>query len=333
MFSGEMRTTGGRFFRTFTITTAFRDETDYAAVKALIESDDLPLTASGDLIGGTISVFPDAESWTPVQTASGFRRQAKFTLIETTTIVPPDTSAVPWAFYRRGVGYFTDLAKTTTAEVDDLVYCWADQSGNGYDANSGFGLVGGGDDNRPTLIAANELLFGHNPDGAAERSGIIIPDMSALDVAEMMVGVRSENDPPATGALVSRVLFVLSSDGNPGTVYPSSTGHIQDSFGLTTQQDMGDPTPDLTGWNVYNVSGSNDTGELISRLNNVELATVPSLSFNWDRTYNPFGIASLETTTFQGRVRDIVIFASLLNTTQRLSWYNYLRGATSVPPL
>jgi hypothetical protein len=227
-FDGTPRVTSGGVFREFTIVTGLLNASDYAAYRALINTSNPPLTAAGDLIGATsISVFPIPGSWTPLATPSesnGFRRQAKFTLWESPTISAPDTSAVPWAFYRRGVGYFTDLAKTTPAAVDDLIRVWTDQSGNARDATSGSGLVGGTDDNRPTRIASNELLFGHNPDGAAERSGIVVPSMSALSVVEMLIGVRAENDPPATGSLVSRVLFNMSSSGGVQSYYPTFDG-------------------------------------------------------------------------------------------------------------
>jgi len=335
MFSGEIRVTGGAFYRTFTITTAFQNETDYETIKALIESDDLPLTASGDLVkNGPISVVPDAESWTPVQYAGGYVRQAKFTLIETTTIVPPDTSAVPYAFFRRGVGYFTDADLLIPAGVDDLLLAWRDSSGNDRHATSGNGVASGGDDNRPTLIATNEIEFGSNPDGANGRSGFHLPNTTLLTELTMMISVRSYNDPPATGD-GPRALFTLAASGGQYTYFPDASGHIQEGTGRSTQVDQGDPATDLTGWNVYEISASNVTLEMVSRLNNTILHTETfgggtPFVFNGGNT---LGIEDNSFRTFQGRVKDVVMFDALLTTAQRLAWYNYMSGATSIPPL
>ncbi len=82
-FDGQIRQSRGPLFREFSIQTALETEADYLALRAILNSDALPLLADGDLIGdGPINAVPKDVSWTPVQSASGFRRQAKFTLWE-----------------------------------------------------------------------------------------------------------------------------------------------------------------------------------------------------------------------------------------------------------
>ncbi len=82
-FDGQIRQSRGPVFREFSIQTALETAADYLALRAILNSDALPLLADGDVIGdGPINVVPRDVTWTPVQSASGFRRQAKFTLWE-----------------------------------------------------------------------------------------------------------------------------------------------------------------------------------------------------------------------------------------------------------
>lgn len=346
MFSGDIRLTRGAIYREFTIVTAFQNETDYATIRALINSNNLPLTAAGDLIGTpSIYVMPVPGSWTPIQTADGFRRQAKFTLQETITTVLPDTSAVPWAFYRRGVGYWQDRAATTPASVGDVVDRWDDQSGNGRFIFSHNGEDAGPDgtpwagsrDYRPTRDSSTTIYFGEagGPEGAAEmRPGDgdnpYSPDMSEFNECEILFGIRAQFDP----APLSMSLAAWSSGVGPD-VYPDSDGHLRFLFGLSglSLHDAGDPSVDLTGWNCLNLSGSNVTDELIVRLNDDTLLTYPTggSPFLWD--FARLGNGGGDGHHFQGWFRDIVIFTSLLTDTQRLAWKNYIRGFTSLPPL
>ncbi len=337
MFNGEMRVSGGAVFRTFTITTAFHDETNYAAAKALIESVSLPLTMAGDLSGGTISVMPEPGSWTPVQTADGFRRQAKFTLHETITVVEPDTSATPWLFCRSGVGYYTDEDLLVPAGIGDQILVWQDQSGNGRDLISGAGgLAGGTDDYRPTRFDADTIRNGLGS-GYNGRTGFRIPDTTALTAMEVLIGLRALDDPPANN--IRSVLWAFGTTGySSSAYYPDTDGNIKEGFGLTTMHDAGDPSTDLTGFNCYNVSGSTATDELKIRLNNVELLSytlVGAEAFYWnhDDPAGPLLGVENDGKTFDGWFRDFVIFDALLTDTQRLAWFNYLTRVTSIPPL
>lgn len=89
MFDGSMRVIRQGIYRQWDLTTALLSESDANALLALIKSDDLPLRASGDLIGGTIGVIPVPGTNSPVQTAQGFMRQVTFTLHETPAAFGP----------------------------------------------------------------------------------------------------------------------------------------------------------------------------------------------------------------------------------------------------
>jgi hypothetical protein len=345
-FDGTPRVTSGGVFREFTIVTGLLNATDYAAYRALINTSNPPLTAAGDLIGATsISVFPIPGSWTPLATPSesnGFRRQAKFTLWESPTISAPDTSAVPWAFYRRNVGLYTDLGfdnylgtvTTTTAAGDgDSVGVWTDQTGNLRHALSGHGVAGGVDDQRPTYDAATKSLRCGDGPGFEGRTGFRVPYLGALADLEIMIGLRVDDDPPTQGYGLWRLR-----EGSGATYYPDNDGHIKESMGDTAQHDAGDPTADLAGFNCYDVSANGTTKDLIVRLNDDVLLTVnvaAGFFFTGGTTsYGPMvAVAGGDSHYLVGNIRDMVIFDAVLTDSQRLAWKRYILGLTSTPPL
>ncbi len=335
MFDGSVRMTRGHVYREFTIVTAFQNEMDYAAIRALVNTDTPPLTADGDLIAdGPIYVHPVPGSWTPTQTASGFRRQAKFTLMESSVGTLPDTTATPWLFARRGVGYWQDRAGTIPALDGDKVDRWDDASGNGRYIYSHNGTGGDGTgwagslDYRPLRdVAAKSLQFGH---GAADigQAEMRVPTGPALfDELEILIGVRAEFDPYST-------YMGLIAPGGGVMKYPDTDGHIRGSFGLSYEVDFGDPTIDLTGYNVIDFAGSQTNHTLSGYLNNeVLIENVATIGdFDWDSA-ELFKIGDGGSGPFYGWMRDIVIFNAIITPTQRLAWYNYLIGTTSTPPL
>ncbi len=348
MFNGEVRVSGGAIFREFTITTAFENDTDYATIRALINSMTLPLTATGDLIpDAPISVVPVPGSWTPIQTGDGFRRQAKFTLQETVTIVAPDTSAAPWAFGRRGVGYWNDRAGTIAAGDGDQIDRWDDASGNGrhiisHDGN-GAGPDGtawaGSVDYRPKRsLATNAILFGDGVGSLGRTEMRPNTTAAAINEMEILVGIATLYDP--YGNPLS--LWAMR-DGAAQTYYPDNDGHVKEAFGTTGQFDIGDLATPLTNFNCYNVSGSNLTKDLFVRMNGGVIYTTNigmSAIFAWNGNSTfvsdigfTIGNGGGEGGHMRGWIRDFVIFDSILTDAQRTSWTNYIMGLTSTPPL
>ncbi len=125
-FDGQVRQTRGPLFREFTIQTALQTDADYLALRAILNSDSLPLVADGDLIGdGPINVTPRDVTWTPLQSASGFRRQAKFTLWEDLGAISVLGDLV--------FDYAADDAVTTPAHITPF-------AGGGFDADTVTGI-------------------------------------------------------------------------------------------------------------------------------------------------------------------------------------------------
>lgn len=343
MFDGTMRVFRGPIFRQWDITTAILTPTDYATVRALVNSNSA-LSASGDFIGGTVNVMPVPGSWTPVQSpgiSGGFGWVGKFTLHENPTPVPVDTSAVLWAFYRRGHGYWQDRAGTIAAGDGDKVDRWDDASGNSrhlmsHDGNpSDEGEAGwaGSLDYRPYRdVAQNAIKLGFS-DNVAGWTEMRPPRVESLDELTILFGVRAYADPD-----VDDLTIITTRQGFAGDRYPDTLGHIKIGFGLSTVHDAGNPAVDLTGWNCLELAGSNLTNELHAYLNGTEILSYTlggSEAFVWnqstDASFGPLMFNGAG--NFRGWARDVAFVAGLLTPTQRTAWTNYILGVTSSPPI
>jgi hypothetical protein len=247
-----------------------------------------------------------------------------------------------WLFCQRGQGYWQDRAGTVVANNGDKIDRWDDQSGNNRHLVSHDGNGAGPDgtgwagslDYRPTRDANTDSItlgFSDNIEGWTDMRP---PPMIALNEVEILIGIRAYADPDILG-----LGLCAMRDGNPADQYPDATGHIQVTFGLETAHDAGNPTTDLTNYNVYNVSGSNLTRELIARLNGDELlryALVGPENFDWnggDTFVSPIGPSFFSGPQhFRGWCRDLVIFNGICSDTQRAAWLDYLAGNTDTPP-
>lgn len=236
---------------------------------------------------------------------------------------PPDFSATPWAFWRRGVGRFQDdSAIFPTTGDHDRVAIWQDQIGS-RDMHQDGGLF-------HNVAARPEVI------GSAIRFGIIDPPQSTfLDgpllfgqfaQGEYMISLRAE-EYPGGGSSGSG----LMANGS-AVLYANSDGHLYGGFGLPSSADLGVPPQDITQWRVFGeAAGSVDAG-YTARFNNTVIKhfdndEIPPVGFSG------FSLGAVSGYGFwKGQVRDLVIFNYILTTSQRLAWYNYTRGETDTPP-
>ncbi len=333
MFDGTIRMTRAGVFRKWSVSTAFLDINDRDTVRALVNGGTI-LTAGGDLVGDDTPVMPVPGTWTPIQTGDGQRWQGKFSLMETGGPLPPDRSATPWLFYQRGQGYWQDDSRTVPALDGDPVYTWDDKSTNGRHGKAD-GHLFTGDDCRPTRDD-NQLHFGVGPGSPGAGSGrtfIVIPSMSALSEAEMMVSLRATLDPPASTP--RSTAWYLCSTGTAASSYPDTDGHIKDSFGRGSRLDAGDPASDLTSLHVYSVSGSTVSRDIVVRLDNVVIASLHTTggdNFLWNLSLPNFGLGAVTDSGWEGHMQDILV-QGVMTDSQRRSWFDYFRGATTEPPL
>ncbi len=342
MFDGTIRMTRAGVFRKWSVSTAFLTSGDRDTVRALVNGGSI-LTASGDLIGSDTPVMPVPGTWTPVQTGDGQRWQGKFALMETGGPLPPDRTAVPFLFLQRGRGYWQDRdnSKATPALDGDPIYTWADQSGNGRDGQA-YSADFEGADLRP-VRDGDEVRFGvgmfSDPGAGSGRTLIRFDTLFGRSELHMMCGLRAALDPPATSGRAGPFSFAPGG-ASSGTRYPDTDGHIYINFGFERGLDAGNPSEDLTSFHVLTVSSSATTRQIIAKLDNTVILSynlVGAETIGWASgsgfpgALECLGIGS--THGWEGWFRDLFIADGLMTPAQERSWYDYIRGATTEPPL
>lgn len=82
MFDDSARSTVRVYKRTLTVTTKLMLDADAATLRAVILTTTLPVTCSGDLLGGTVNCIPKLTGYAAISTPGGLRRRVVFQLIE-----------------------------------------------------------------------------------------------------------------------------------------------------------------------------------------------------------------------------------------------------------
>lgn len=331
-FDGSMRVTRRGIYREWNGNTAILTYADAATLIALLTGAAVPLALTGDLVGEEeVAVMPVLISNDPMNTAQGQRRRVVFTLHETPTALPPDTTADVWSFIQRATGQFQELDGTVAAASDgDPLGYWTDQSGFG---RHWLAQQTVGPDTRPALL-----------NGAAQFTGgtpwLKVPTgFHLLESAEIMMRLKTEDDPPLSGEdLRCRLHNMGAVSGGASAFYPKLDGHIWDAFGGSTLYDIGDATDDLTEWNIANAF-SDPTDGYAYRLNDVVLfsktiAAGHVVDFGVGSTAFTFGgaLPNVNNSWF-GVLSDLLIVEGEMTIAQRRSWYDYFSGAVEDPPL
>lgn len=222
---------------------------------------------------------------------------------------PTDLS--PWAWYDRG-GWYTDAAKATPAATpDDLVYVWADASGNGRDmtqATSGdrpFYVIDPGDSNPTLEFRGSEHL--------------VIPDMSGFTQGEVFIVLDIDADPPAASADTG--LWTIGTALN-STHYPWTDGTIEDGAGSTVRKTVGNVAADLTAVHLYNVESSLSgwTARIDGTTVKQEPSNIPGFAAA-GRLGLSTGSGSYR---LKGRVRQFLIFDRVLTLSERTDLHAWL---------
>ena len=135
----------------------------------------------------------------------------------------------------------------------------------------------------PTASATERPLYRTNQinglpavefDGSNDR--FTVPDFFAgtETAAEMFIIVRIDNDPPGS---VNQVGMWHLAGGGVVNAFPSTDSNVYDGFGSTARKTVGNPTPSLTSWRLYNVSSA--AGDWTVRLDGTQIFTTASNTF------------------------------------------------------
>lgn len=206
-------------------------------------------------------------------------------------------------------GLFTDAGTTPAVNNGDAIYRWADRSGN----SRHFDQTTSG--NRPQL--QNSVVNGKpivDFDGVDDY--LTGSDLSALTAGELFIVVAADADPAVAPALGG---WGFGAD-TTGSSYPYTDGVIYDQFGTTVRKTVGNPTPSLASFRLYNtisISGewtANLDGTQIytTATNTVGFSTVPRIGFNNDAHY------------FGGRVAEFIMYGAKLTSSDRSAVKSYI---------
>lgn len=216
-----------------------------------------------------------------------------------------------WGWWRADQGTFTTHDGNTASGASDPVGRWEDISGNDRH------LLQSSAGNRPSLAAGivnGKPVIRHNAQVA--KRWLVLPDMSELQEAEAFIVVAISSDPPTQG--IHSGLWRMQASTVPGmsTHYPFTDGTIYDSFGSTVRKTVGNPTPSLTAFHLYNVVSAD--GEWTARLDGAQLFTTSSNTVAFPaapelgRSFSTNGEAGLS-----GDIAEFILFEQVCSSQQR----------------
>lgn len=107
-------------------------------------------------------------------------------------------------------------------------------------------------------------------DGSPDLRQFAIPDLSALTAGHVFIALKINVDPPTDSASAGLWTMGVTST----SYFPYTDGVIYDDFGTDTRKTVGNPTPSLAAWHIYEVLSG--PGLWTARLDGVDLFTTSS---------------------------------------------------------
>ncbi len=144
-----------------------------------------------------------------------------------------------------------------------------------------------------------------------------LQSLASLTAVEIFVVVKAAQDPNATSA--GSILWHMGTAGTT-THYPESDGVIRESAGTTVRKVVGNPTPALTSWRLYNVIST--SAEFTANLDGTQLFTTAT---------NVVGLPaaprlghSASSASFVGQIAEFIVCNAKLSTPDRTSMKAYI---------
>ncbi len=203
-----------------------------------------------------------------------------------------------------------------TADGNNLVSSWLDQSGNSNSANQSSG------GNKPTVVASamyGKSVIHFNGSTTMLHLPNLFQNWSAAE-GFVILRTTSAQAPPGGG---------LWGTGNTlYTGYPGGDGHVIDNFGSSGAFNTGTPIVNLTEQHLYNVVSQ--TGEWTARLNgSVQFTTSTNTVAFWPYPEIGAGAGFLDNSAishFDGDIAEVLIYDHALSQADRDSVTAYCKG-------
>jgi hypothetical protein len=162
---------------------------------------------------------------------------------------------------------------------------------------------------------------------------------TGLTKAEVMIAFRPNNPTPVTNG--KNGLWMLPVSGGAGVAvrYPAADGHLYETFMAPGggPWDLGVNPVDFSEQQVLSVvAGAHaDSPNFFAYLANILRYSTTELDVSYpafsDVADIVLGFSASE--YFDGWIRHMAVFSAPLNASQRLSWYNFMSGAVTDPPI
>jgi len=140
--------------------------------------------------------------------------------------------------------------------------------------------------------------------------------MRDVNEAEMFVVLKAGDAMPASDRTLMR-FGATPSGGDITTYYPRNDGSLSDSFGATVSGENRMPVTDIAQWHVYNVVSKSNLWE--SRLNGQLQHRRNSNTVR----FNNYPL--LGSSTFDGKIAEVIIYDRALSEEERIGMQEYLR--------
>lgn len=196
----------------------------------------------------------------------------------------------------------------------DAISTWTDRSGRGNNATST-------STQRPTF---KTNIVNGKPiarfDGVDDR--FVLPSFASLTAGEIFLVIKCRLDPNVDGK--TGIWSMNANSGVSLSHFPFTDGNIYESWGSTVRKTVGNPTPSLASWRVYNVfSASNDYGV---NLDNSSLFTTATNTVGFSATeYIGVSTGVPGTQWLDGDVAAVAMYDNKLASDDRTLVYNYFK--------
>lgn len=212
---------------------------------------------------------------------------------------PADAVSAPLSlFFLSDPSYLTLSGSNVSQWRDPITGKTASQ---GVDANRLVYQSSGGPSDKPYLSCG---------DGTVVRFVSFGNVFSALTSAEIFIVRRAGSD-PSTGGTNRGGIWNFGSSGSTSH-HPFTDSVIYDDFASTVRKTVGDPTPALTNWHIYNAISA--SGEWTANLNGLQIFTTATNTVGWSAVPTigcSGGIAN------DGGITAVIMFGGKLSTDDR----------------
>lgn len=258
----------------------------------------------------------NAKLFTDLSAING-RTLSTLTAVNGQTLVaePDDPSTISnlelWMNPRSGV----------SASNGNPIDSWTDSSTNAYSVISAGSSrpiyrSSGGANNQPYVEF----------DGSDDAMSLPDNWATGFSVVHLFIVVKVDNDPPADQAQ-SGAMLRLSTSGSDSQHYPYTDGHIYDNLGSNARKDLGNPTPSLAAWHVYEVLSK--SGTWTAWINGTQQFTTGTNTTHFNSITRLGVSAGLQ--HLDGNLAEIIVYSRDINSTEIATvktYLNYWYGIT-----